>query len=54
MGEPLNPPAVMWGMEAFGLPIHDVFVVPSIPRTSSGKIRRGECEALYREYVKSS
>jgi acetyl-CoA synthetase len=23
VGEPLNPPAVMWGMEAFGLPIHD-------------------------------
>jgi len=23
VGEPLNPQAVMWGMEAFGLPIHD-------------------------------
>jgi acetyl-CoA synthetase len=23
VGEPLNPPAVMWGIEAFGLPIHD-------------------------------
>ena len=23
VGEPLNPQAVMWGMQAFGLPIHD-------------------------------
>ena len=23
VGEPLNPEAVMWGLEAFGLPIHD-------------------------------
>jgi acetyl-CoA synthetase len=23
VGEPLNPQAVMWGLEAFGLPIHD-------------------------------
>jgi acetyl-CoA synthetase len=23
VGEPLNPQAVLWGMEAFGLPIHD-------------------------------
>jgi len=23
VGEPLNPQAVMWGMDAFGLPIHD-------------------------------
>ena len=23
VGEPLNPPAVLWGEEAFGLPIHD-------------------------------
>jgi acetyl-CoA synthetase len=23
VGEPLNPQAVMWGIEAFGLPIHD-------------------------------
>jgi acetyl-CoA synthetase len=23
VGEPLNPQAVMWGMEAFGVPIHD-------------------------------
>ncbi len=23
VGEPLNPPAVLWGTEAFGLPIHD-------------------------------
>ncbi|MCC7484677.1 MAG: acetate--CoA ligase [Burkholderiales bacterium] len=23
VGEPLNPSAVLWGMEAFGLPIHD-------------------------------
>jgi acetyl-CoA synthetase len=23
VGEPLNPQAVMWGVEAFGLPIHD-------------------------------
>ena len=23
VGEPLNPQAVLWGQEAFGLPIHD-------------------------------
>ncbi len=23
VGEPLNPPAVQWGLDAFGLPIHD-------------------------------
>ena len=40
-------------LREFGLPIHDVFLVPRIPRTSSGKIRRGECEALYREYLES-
>ena len=40
-------------LSEFGLPIHDVFLVPRIPRTTSGKIRRGECEALYREYLES-
>jgi acetyl-CoA synthetase len=25
VGEPLNPEAVVWGMEAFGLPIHDTW-----------------------------
>jgi acetyl-CoA synthetase len=25
VGEPLNPEAVMWGMEAFGLPVHDTW-----------------------------
>ncbi len=25
VGEPLNPEAVMWGIEAFGLPIHDTW-----------------------------
>jgi len=23
VGEPLNPEAVLWGIEAFGLPFHD-------------------------------
>lgn len=40
-------------LREFGLPIHDVFIVPSIPKTTSGKIRRSECEALYREYLES-
>jgi acyl-CoA synthetase (AMP-forming)/AMP-acid ligase II len=40
-------------MREFGLPIRDVFLVPRIPRTTSGKIRRDECEALYREYLES-
>lgn len=25
VGEPLNPEAVMWGMEAFGMPVHDTW-----------------------------
>ncbi len=25
VGEPLNPEAVLWGMEAFGLPVHDTW-----------------------------
>ncbi len=25
VGEPLNPEAVMWGLEAFGLPVHDTW-----------------------------
>ena len=41
-------------LREFGLPIHDVMLVQRIPRTSSGKIRRGECEALYREYLESA
>ena len=40
-------------LREFGLPIHDVFIAPNMPRTTSGKIRRGEAEALYREYLKS-
>lgn len=38
-------------LSEFGLPIHDVLFVPRIPRTPSGKIKRDECEALYREYL---
>ena len=40
-------------LREFGLPIHDVFLVPRLPRTTSGKIRRSECETLYREYLES-
>ena len=25
VGEPLNPEAVLWGLEAFGLPVHDTW-----------------------------
>ena len=41
-------------LREFGLPIHDVFVVQQIPRTSSGKVRREECEALYRQYLEAA
>ncbi len=41
-------------LRELGLPIHDVMLVQRIPRTSSGKIRRGECEALYRDYLESA
>lgn len=40
-------------LREFGLPIHDVFLVSKIPRTSSGKVRRHECEAMYEEYLQS-
>ena len=41
-------------LREFGLPIHDVFLVPRIPRTTSGKIRRSECEALYRQHQQAT
>lgn len=41
-------------LREFGLPIHDVFLVPKIPRTSSGKVRRHECEAMYEGYLQSA
>ena len=40
-------------LEQFGLAIHDVVVVRRIPRTPSGKVRRQDCEHLYREHVAS-
>jgi acyl-CoA synthetase (AMP-forming)/AMP-acid ligase II len=40
-------------MKEFGLPAHDVFLVPRIPKTTSGKIRRGECEDLYRKHLQT-
>ncbi len=30
-----------------GVPVHDVILVPRIPRTSSGKVKRDLCEQLY-------
>lgn len=33
----------------FGIPLHDVVFVPKIPRTTSGKVRRADCEQIYLE-----
>lgn len=41
-------------LREFGLPVHDVFLVSKIPRTSSGKIRRRDCEEMYEEYLQSA
>jgi len=36
-------------LREFGLPVHDVLVVSSIPKTTSGKVARHRCEEIYRE-----
>ena len=36
-------------LREFGLPVHDVLVVPNIPKTTSGKVARHRCEEIYRE-----
>ncbi|HSC94148.1 MAG TPA: acetate--CoA ligase [Burkholderiales bacterium] len=41
VGEPLNPQAVLWGVEAFGLPIHDNWW-----QTETGGIMIANCPAL--------
>ncbi|MBI4205248.1 MAG: AMP-binding protein, partial [Betaproteobacteria bacterium] len=41
VGEPLNPQAVWWGMEAFGLPIHDNWW-----QTETGGIMIANCAAM--------
>ena len=36
-------------LRELGLPVDEVLLVPRLPRTSSGKVRRSECERLFRE-----
>lgn len=36
-------------LREFGLAVHDVLFVPRLPKTTSGKIMRHECERIYRE-----
>lgn len=38
-------------LEEFGVAIHDVMIVRRVPRTPSGKVRREECERMYRDFV---
>ncbi|MDQ7007105.1 MAG: AMP-binding protein [Acidobacteriota bacterium] len=37
----------------FGVPLHDIVFVNKIPRTTSGKVRREDCERLYLEQRRS-
>ena len=36
-------------MKELGLAVEDVLLVTSIPKTTSGKVKRDACEELYRQ-----
>ena len=62
VGEPLNPEAVVWGVEAFGLPVHDTWwqtetgaiMVEQLPRHADPPRVDGSARAGHRRQPSSS